>query len=414
MRRQRRGGRRWRGGGIWSAMLPASWPSLARKSMTVVSRSHFGRLAWRCTGPRMLPASWPSLARKSMTVVSRSHFGRLAWRCTGPRGIGNSLITSWRALGWIGPEAAEAAAARRRRRRRGIGNSLITSWRALGWIGPEAAEAAAARRRRRRRGGPAISTTGPLGGRRGRLCGVVPNLDGQFDNAIGGPAISTTGPLGGRRGRLCGVVPNLDGQFDNAIGIGNSLITSWRALGWIGPEAAEAAAAAPAAAAPRYWQQPYYIVAGAGMDRSRGRRSCRRGAGGRGAADRRGSPGTPFSASQIRRCTSRPVCQPPIFPRYDRTGAVARAPRSQRPRFGDALLGPSVNPQSSRAMGGAAAAVRDQARARRRRRVTRRGYGDEFMDMNIEAAPRRPYVTKRGRGGGAVSRGADTATSLWI
>lgn len=30
-----------------------------------------------------------------------------------------------------------------------------------------------------------------------------------------------------------------------------------------------------------YWQQPYYIVAGAGMDRSRGRRSCRRGAGGR-------------------------------------------------------------------------------------------------------------------------------------
>lgn len=32
-----------------------------------------------------------------------------------------------------------------------------------------------------------------------------------------------------------------------AIGIGNSLITSWRALGWIGPEAAEAAAAAPAA-----------------------------------------------------------------------------------------------------------------------------------------------------------------------
>ncbi len=36
-----------------------------------------------------------------------------------------------------------------------------------------------------------------------------------------------------------------------AIGIGNSLITSWRALGWIGPEAAEAAAAAPAASAPR-------------------------------------------------------------------------------------------------------------------------------------------------------------------
>lgn len=36
-----------------------------------------------------------------------------------------------------------------------------------------------------------------------------------------------------------------------AIGIGNSLITSWRALGWIGPEAAEAAAAAPAPSAPR-------------------------------------------------------------------------------------------------------------------------------------------------------------------
>ncbi len=33
-----------------------------------------------------------------------------------------------------------------------------------------------------------------------------------------------------------------------------------------------------------YWQQPYYIVAGAGMDRSRGRRSCRRGAGAVGAA----------------------------------------------------------------------------------------------------------------------------------
>ncbi len=37
--------------------------------------------------------------------------------------------------------------------------------------------------------------------------------------------------------------------------------------------------------------------------------------------------------------------------------------------------------------GGAAAAVRDQARARRRRRVTRRGYGDEFMDMNIDVDP---------------------------
>ncbi|KZS62412.1 PPE family protein [Mycobacterium pseudokansasii] len=34
-----------------------------------------------------------------------------------------------------------------------------------------------------------------------------------------------------------------------AIGIGNSLITSWRALGWIGPEAADAAAGAASAAA---------------------------------------------------------------------------------------------------------------------------------------------------------------------
>src|SRR6201999_3241606 len=33
------------------------------------------------------------------------------------------------------------------------------------------------------------------------------------------------------------------------------------------------------------------------------------------------------------------------------------------------------------------AAAREQARARRRRRAKQHGYGDQFMDMNVEVAP---------------------------
>jgi PPE-repeat protein len=44
-------------------------------------------------------------------------------------------------------------------------------------------------------------------------------------------------------------------------------------------------------------------------------------------------------------------------------------------------------PQPDSAAVAAAAATRERARARRRQRATRRGYGDEFMDMNVEVDP---------------------------
>ena|GEM_PF-238982 len=44
-------------------------------------------------------------------------------------------------------------------------------------------------------------------------------------------------------------------------------------------------------------------------------------------------------------------------------------------------------PEPSTAAAAAVAAAREAARARRRRRATLRGYGDEFMDMNVEVDP---------------------------
>jgi PPE-repeat protein len=44
-------------------------------------------------------------------------------------------------------------------------------------------------------------------------------------------------------------------------------------------------------------------------------------------------------------------------------------------------------PESDTAAAGAAAAAREQARARRRQRAKLRGYGEEFMDMNVEVQP---------------------------
>ncbi len=44
-------------------------------------------------------------------------------------------------------------------------------------------------------------------------------------------------------------------------------------------------------------------------------------------------------------------------------------------------------PQPDTAVAAAAAAAREQARARRRRRAKQRGYGDEFIDMNVEVDP---------------------------
>jgi PPE-repeat protein len=44
-------------------------------------------------------------------------------------------------------------------------------------------------------------------------------------------------------------------------------------------------------------------------------------------------------------------------------------------------------PEGDTAAAGAAAAAREQARARRRRRAKLRGYGDEFMDLNVEVQP---------------------------
>ena len=44
-------------------------------------------------------------------------------------------------------------------------------------------------------------------------------------------------------------------------------------------------------------------------------------------------------------------------------------------------------PEPDSAAVAAAAAAREQARARRRRHATRRGYGDEFADMDVEVDP---------------------------
>ena len=44
-------------------------------------------------------------------------------------------------------------------------------------------------------------------------------------------------------------------------------------------------------------------------------------------------------------------------------------------------------PEPDTAAAAAAAAARGAARARRRRRAKQRGYGDEFMDMNVEVDP---------------------------
>jgi PPE-repeat protein len=44
-------------------------------------------------------------------------------------------------------------------------------------------------------------------------------------------------------------------------------------------------------------------------------------------------------------------------------------------------------PQPDTAVAAAGAAAREQARARRRRRAKQRGYGDEFIDMNVEVDP---------------------------
>jgi PPE-repeat protein len=44
-------------------------------------------------------------------------------------------------------------------------------------------------------------------------------------------------------------------------------------------------------------------------------------------------------------------------------------------------------PDSAAAVAAAAASAREKQRARRRRRAGLRGYGDEFMDMNVEVDP---------------------------
>ncbi|WP_242670386.1 PPE family protein [Mycobacterium decipiens] len=58
-------------------------------------------------------------------------------------------------------------------------------------------------------------------------------------------------------------------------------------------------------------------------------------------------------------------------------------------------------PEPDSAAVAAAAAARDQARARRRRRAAQRGYGDEFMDMNVGVDP-----------DWSAPPGADPATSV--
>ncbi|MCA2245843.1 PPE family protein [Mycobacterium sp. WUMAC-067] len=85
-------------------------------------------------------------------------------------------------------------------------------------------------------------------------------------------------------------------------------------------------------------------------------------------------------------------------------------------------------PEPDTAAAGSAAAAREQARARRRQRATLRGHSDEFMDMDVEVAPRwRPPPTAdkpitstvasdRGAGplgfAGTASRGSGQAAGL--
>jgi PPE-repeat protein len=84
-------------------------------------------------------------------------------------------------------------------------------------------------------------------------------------------------------------------------------------------------------------------------------------------------------------------------------------------------------PEPDSAAAAAVAAAREQARARRRRRAKQRGYGDEFMDMNIDVDPDwggssgqapvgSPVGSDRGAGtlgfAGTVSKGSARAAGL--
>ena len=65
-----------------------------------------------------------------------------------------------------------------------------------------------------------------------------------------------------------------------------------------------------------------------------------------------------------------------------------------------------------------AAAAKDQTRKRRRQRAKQRGYGDEFMDMNVDVDPDwgAPTASDRGAGplgfSGTMAKSSDTAAGL--
>jgi PPE-repeat protein len=136
------------------------------------------------------------------------------------------------------------------------------------------------------------------------------------------------------------------------------------------------------------------------------------------------TPSSPTSAATISAAPSAPPPAPPppagggpgFAPPYVVGGPTIGAGMSLQAKTQEPTTrGGSKAPALAAAI---AAAAREQARKPRRRRAKQRGYGDEFMDMNVDVDPDwgAPTASDRGAGplgfAGTVSKPAEQATGL--
>jgi PPE-repeat protein len=136
------------------------------------------------------------------------------------------------------------------------------------------------------------------------------------------------------------------------------------------------------------------------------------------------TPSSPTSAATVSAAPSAPPSAPPppagggpgFAPPYVVGGPTIGAGMSLQAKTQEPTTrGGSKAPALAAAI---AAAAREQARKPRRRRAKQRGYGDEFMDMNVDVDPDwgAPTASDRGAGplgfAGTVSKPAEQATGL--
>ena len=136
------------------------------------------------------------------------------------------------------------------------------------------------------------------------------------------------------------------------------------------------------------------------------------------------TPPGPTSAATVSAAPSAPPPAPPppagggpgFAPPYVVGGPTIGAGMSLQAKTQEPTTrGGSKAPAAAAAI---AAAARDQTRKRRRQRAKQRGYGDEFMDMNVDVNPDwgAPTASDRGAGplgfSGTMAKSSDTAAGL--